>query len=135
MYKNILVPVLLDKEHDTAGSYEVAQAIAEEGAKFHVIHVMETIPAYATSQIPQEILDHTREEAMLDMKESAKALPGAEIHLVSGHAGSAILHYAAEHGCDCIVVASHRPGMQDFLLGSTAARVVRHAKCSVHVVR
>ena len=40
MYKNILVPILLDKEHDTAGSYEVAQAIAEEGAKFHVIHVM-----------------------------------------------------------------------------------------------
>jgi len=25
--------------------------------------------------------------------------------------------------------------MQDLLLGSTAAQVVRHAKCAVHVVR
>ncbi|MFC6638560.1 universal stress protein [Sulfitobacter sp. JBTF-M27] len=135
MYKNILVPVLLDKEHDTAASYEVAQAISEDGAKFHVIHVMETIPSYATTQIPQEILDHTRQEAAEEMNASAKALPGAETHLVSGHAGRAILDYADKHGCDCIVLASHRPGMEDFFLGSTAARVVRHAKCSVHVIR
>ena len=135
MYKNILVPVLLDKEHDTAASYEVAQAIAEDGAKFHVIHVMETIPSYATTQIPQEVLDHTRQEAAEEMNASAKALPGAETHLVSGHAGRAILDYAEKHGCDCIVIASHRPGMEDFFLGSTAARVVRHAKCSVHVIR
>jgi nucleotide-binding universal stress UspA family protein len=127
--------VLLDKEHDTAASYEVAQAISEDGAKFHVIHVMETIPSYATTQIPQEILDHTRQEAAEEMNASAKALPGAETHLVSGHAGRAILDYADKHGCDCIVLASHRPGMEDFFLGSTAARVVRHAKCSVHVIR
>ncbi|MEW9919093.1 universal stress protein [Marimonas sp. MJW-29] len=135
MYKNILVPVLLDKEHDTAGSYEVAQALAADGAKFHVIHVMETIPSYASTQIPAEILAHTREEAMQETKESANALPNAEIHLVSGHAGRAILDYADQHKCDCIVIASHRPGMEDFFLGSTAARVVRHAKCSVHVIR
>ena len=135
MYKNILVPILLDKDHDTAASYEVAQAIAEDGAKFHVIHVMETIPTYATTQIPQEILNHTREEAMMEMKASAQALPDAETHLVHGHAGRAILDYADKHGCDCIVIASHRPGMEDFFLGSTAARVVRHAKCAVHVIR
>ena len=135
MYKKLLVPILLDKDHDTATSYEVAKAIADSGAQFHVIHVMETIPAYATAQIPQEVLDHTREEAMLEMKASAQALPDAEIHLVSGHAGQAILSYAEENGCDCIVIASHRPGMEDFFLGSTAARVVRHAKCSVHVIR
>ena len=135
MYKNILVPVLLDKDHDTAMSYEVAQAIAEDGAKFHVIHVMETIPTYATVQIPQDVLEHTRKEAMLELKESASALPGAETHLVSGHAGRAILSYAENNGCDCIIIASHRPGMEDFFLGSTAARVVRHAKCAVHVIR
>ena len=135
MYRNILVPVLLDKEHDTAGAYEVAQAIAEEGAKFHVIHVMESIPSYARTQIPPDVFAHTREQTMQEMKASAGALPGAECHLVNGHAGAAILSYAKEHGCDCIVIASHRPGMQDFLLGSTAGRVVRHAQCAVHVIR
>jgi nucleotide-binding universal stress UspA family protein len=34
-----------------------------------------------------------------------------------------------------IVLASHRPELKDYLLGPNAARVVRHAKCSVLVVR
>jgi len=36
---------------------------------------------------------------------------------------------------DLIIVGSHKPGLQDYLLGSTAARVVRHAMCSVLVGR
>ncbi len=35
----------------------------------------------------------------------------------------------------CIIVASHKPNVGDYLLGTTAARVVRHATCSVFVVR
>ncbi len=35
----------------------------------------------------------------------------------------------------CIIVASHKPNVGDYLLGTTAARVVRHAACSVFVVR
>jgi len=42
----------------------------------------------------------------------------------------------AEHlAADLIVVGSHAPHAGDFLLGSNAARVVRHAACSVYVVR
>ena len=46
-----------------------------------------------------------------------------------------ILRVAAQTGCDLIVVASHRPALKDYLLGPNAARVVRHAACSVLVVR
>ncbi len=34
-----------------------------------------------------------------------------------------------------IVMASHRPEMSDYLLGPNAARVVRHARRSVSVIR
>ncbi|MFV2033769.1 MAG: universal stress protein, partial [Halocynthiibacter sp.] len=46
-----------------------------------------------------------------------------------------ILTTADAIGCDLIVMASHRPEMQDYLLGPNAARVVRHANQSVFVVR
>ncbi len=46
-----------------------------------------------------------------------------------------ILAYAEKIGADLIVIGSHKPNVADYLLGSTAARVVRHAKCSVYVVR
>jgi len=32
-------------------------------------------------------------------------------------------------------MASHRPALKDFLLGPNAAKVVRHAKCAVMVIR
>jgi len=46
-----------------------------------------------------------------------------------------ILDAAERVGCDLIVMASHRPELADYLLGPNAARVVRHANCSVLVVR
>ena len=46
-----------------------------------------------------------------------------------------ILDFANEAGVDLIVIASHDPGLADYLLGSVAARVVRHAHCSVFVTR
>ena len=69
------------------------------------------------------------------LREAASALPGAEIALQSGHAGREIVDFAEHNMIDCIVMASHKPGLSNLLLGSTADRVVRHARCSVHVIR
>ena len=46
-----------------------------------------------------------------------------------------MLEVAEEIKPDQIVIGAHRPGLQDFLLGPNTARVVRHAKCSVNVIR
>ena len=53
----------------------------------------------------------------------------------TGHSYKTILEVAKEKDVDLIIIASHRPGLQDYFLGSTAAKVVRHADCSVLVVR
>ena len=135
MYNNILVPVLFDEGHDAQASYLVAHALADEGAKFTVVHVREEIPSYVKSLIPSEVLEKTHHEIEKSLVQSAKALPGATTKLISGHAGNTIVDYATANGIDCIVLASHKPGIENFFLGSTASRVVRHAKCSVHVIR
>lgn len=135
MYKNILVPVVFDKQHDNHTSFEIARALAADGAKFTVVHVLETIPNYAAAEIPKEVLIRARIGIEKSLNETAKALPGARPELILGHAGRAIVDYASKANIDCIVMASHRLGLSDLFLGSTAARVVRHAKCSVHVIR
>ncbi|CTQ51811.1 Universal stress protein F [Roseibium album] len=135
MYKNILVPIIFDELHDTQASYLVARSLADDDAKFTVLHVIEEMPTFVSSQLPSELLASSRQEAEKALKQSAAALPEATTCLASGHAGRFIIDYADENGIDCIVLASHRPGMEDFFLGSTAGRVVRHAKCAVHVIR
>ena len=46
-----------------------------------------------------------------------------------------LLQEATDWNADLIVVGSHRPVMSDYLLGSNAKTIVRHAQCSVLVVR
>ncbi|MCK8465037.1 universal stress protein [Aliiroseovarius sp. S1339] len=135
MYKNVLVPIALDHERDTKEALSIAKAIAEKGAKITALHVMEEVPAYVAQYLPEGQLEDNVQELAARMKEELAGEDDIDIRVVSGHAGHAIVDYAKHNGVDCIVVASHRPGLTDFFLGSTAARVVRHAPCAVHVSR
>ncbi|MHA6266305.1 universal stress protein [uncultured Aliiroseovarius sp.] len=135
MYKNVLVPIALDHERDTKEALSIAKAIAEKGAKITALHVMEEVPAYVAQYLPEGQLEDNVQELAARMKEELAGEHDIDIKVVSGHAGHAIVDYAKHNGVDCIVVASHRPGLTDFFLGSTAARVVRHAPCAVHVSR
>ena len=69
---------------------------------------------------------------------AAKGVPegvSSKIHVVYGGIYEQIIETADSIGVDLIVVASNRPELKDYLLGPNAARVVRHANCSVLVVR
>lgn len=135
MYKKILVPVALDGDHNTQASFEAARLLADADASFTVLHVQEPIPAYVASQIPEDVFARTRHEIQENLHQSASVFPGATARLISGHPGRAIVDFADENEIDCIVIASHKPGFENIFLGSTANRVVHHAKCSVHVIR
>lgn len=135
MYSNILVPIALDDDDGrVAKAIAVAKQLADNGARLTLLHVMEAVPSYAISYIASDVLADTRKGVVTEMNRLA-AEAGAKAEVIDGHSGRSILDYAEEHGSDLIVIASHRPGMQSFLLGSTAARVVRHAQCAVHVLR
>ncbi|WP_299925473.1 universal stress protein [uncultured Pelagimonas sp.] len=137
MYKNILVPVAFvdGNEAKIKGATEIAQALAEEGAKITFLHVMEQIPGYAVSYLPADYSNQVRKAIEDEVAGLADNIDGAQGLVVEGHSGRTILDWAEENNVDLIVIASHRPGMQDLLLGSTASQVVRHAACGVHVLR
>jgi nucleotide-binding universal stress UspA family protein len=55
--------------------------------------------------------------------------------IATGRAYEEVLNLAKKTGASLIVVGAHKADISDYLLGPNAARVVRHATCSVHVVR
>ena len=60
----------------------------------------------------------------------------AAAQLVEGGPRQAIVAMAATWPADAIVIGSHgRHGLDRLLLGSVSGGVVRHAPCSVHVIR
>lgn len=135
MYHNILVPISFDDERDVSGPLKLAGLLSAPDATVTLLHVIEHIPTYAVSYMPQNYLHEARVAIQRRLEEIADTIPNAKAVLIEGHSGRSILDWADAHSSDLIIIASHRPGMSDLLLGSTAAKVVRHAACAVHVVR
>ncbi len=135
MYSNILVPMAFDHDRDLSEALSVAKTLAADGAKITALHVMEEMPAYIQQYMPDGQSDENRAAIVARLTSELGDHKDITPIVIAGHAGHSINEYAADNGVDCIIVASHKPGLQDFFLGSTAARVVRHAHCAVHVCR
>ncbi len=135
MYHNILVPISFDAERDTSAPLKLAQTLATPDAQITLLHVIEHVPSYAISYISADYMAEARQAIEAELQELAAQVPNGRAVVIEGHSGRSILDWADTNKPDLIIVASHRPGMQDLLLGSTAAQVVRHAHCAVHVVR
>ncbi|MEX0340155.1 MAG: universal stress protein [Arenibacterium sp.] len=135
MYTNILIPVALDHEHDISKSIALAQALLGEGGHLTALHVLESVPGYVEQYLPPGHAEELRARMTESMKEQIGDVDGIKIDVVAGHSSNTILDYANAKQSDLIIIDSHRPGLQDYFLGSTAARVVRHARCAVHVIR
>ena len=135
MYKNILVPIdpSHQERHDIA--FDMAQHLAADGAKITALTVVEHLPSYVGASAMMLELDDRIKKNVTDALAEFSSGRDVETAILHGPPGSEIVQYAKDKDIDCIVIASHKPGFGDFLLGSTAARVVRHAQCCVHVLR
>jgi universal stress protein F len=140
MYSHIIVAV--DLAHGEAGRALLAKAaqLVDEGGTIRILHVLEEVPSYIAAELPRDLNDRRAAETRVEMKLLAAEVAGAtgmkvEMETRHGAAAGQIIEAAADAGADLIMIASHRPGLSDYFIGSTAARVVRHAQCSVLITR
>ncbi len=136
MSDTIIVPIDLGHAERAGLMLETARKLGGDQAHLVLMNVVEDVPAYVAAQLPDGFIDMRKDEARAELGKIAEAAGvDAEIEVRSGQASTAILAAAEEKKARVIVIASHRPGFGDYFLGSTAARVVRHAECSVFVLR
>lgn len=141
MTSSILVAVDLTHPEDASRLLKTAQKTATaEGARLSAVTV---IPDYGMSIVGGFFREGAEQEAMQmaadklhEITEQALG-PDARLQHVIRH-GSAyeqILEAATLVEADLIVIGAHKPDFGDYLLGPNAARVVRHARVSVLVIR
>lgn len=140
MFKNILLAVNLEDDTYIDGLLRVASDIAKtHGAQVHLLHIIGAAPAVVSQFLPENY-----EKMAAGKFEEDLAALAAKVELAEGAATSSvrfgdvyreILAHAKNTSADLIIIGSHKPDATDFLLGTNAARVVRHASCSVFVVR
>ena len=139
--KHILVPIDLNEESSWRKALLVAVDYARScGATLHVVAVVPDVGlSLPTVHLPKNF-NASRVKAA---KEALSALIQNNVpedvevkqSVRDGSVYREVLDEARQTKTDVIIMASHRPSLQSYLLGVNAARVVRHAQCSVYVVR
>ncbi len=141
MFKNILLPIDLGDVESSRKAVSTALDLSRsDGARLHLMCV---VPGYSMSIVSQYFPKGFEEKSLAEAAKQldefiAKSIPSeidSQAIVANGTVYEEILRTAERIGCDLIVMASHRPELKDYLLGPNAARVVRHAGCSVLVVR
>jgi nucleotide-binding universal stress UspA family protein len=142
MFKTILVPVDLNHEESWREALPVAVELARGWDA--VLHVTAVVPDFGAAMVQGffppdfEAQALQRAEASLE-KLVADTVPEGvrhELHLEHGSIRAHILDRVQRIGADLIVMASHPPDqIREFLVGSHADWIVRHAPISVLVLR
>ncbi len=142
-YLNILVPVDFSPHSQKALKYGIALAVNYE-ASLSVLHVLDVPVQPSHYQLDENLLMRmqpdieamTLEALQKMMKEQSPKELEYSTACVVGRAYAEIVNHATKQDSDLIVLGTHGlSALEKFLLGSTAAKVVRHAPCPVLTVK
>jgi len=140
MFNNVLFAVDLDDEHSWKNALPKAVELCGDSGNLHLLTV---VPEFGLSMISQYFPANFEQTTLTASKDALRAFIDKHVPknvssraiIAQGRAYEQILRVADEVGCDAIVMAAGNPDLAQYLLGPNAARVVRHATCSVLVVR
>ncbi len=141
MFKSVLLPIDLSSQESWSKAAPVAIKMARDNAC--PLHVVTVVPDFGASMVGIYFEEGFEKRAMHEMGERVNAWVGEQVptgievhaHVTHGRVYDQIIAAADKLNCDVIVIGSHRPDFKDYLLGPNAARVVRHARQSVFVIR
>lgn len=141
--KTILLPIDFSEHSKNAVSHakHLAAAYRARLLLFHVVEETIHPSFYVTGQTTMaawfpEILDVCQREMMKILEASPGPTVAAELHIVEGGAAYQIIEFAEAQSVDLIVIPTHGlTGIERFLLGSVAEKVIRGVRCPVFTLK
>lgn len=138
MFKQVLIPVDVATPQDTQKLLLAAKGLtAQWECEVHVLTVVPTVGMPIVGSYFDDDAEEKGRAVVAQQLKDAVAASGLDAiaHIQFGTVYDCVIKQAAKLGADLIVIGAHQPELQDYLLGTNAARVVRHAKQSVLVMR
>lgn len=140
MFKNILVPLHLEYVDNHEKLFAGALRVLDKDGKLTLLYVNENRAHGSVYPIlDEENEKHYNHHAYLELKNIAKkhslAADKITFNIRDGSAHREILEEARRIKADAIAMMASKPGLGSYFISSTPERVVRHAQCSVFVIR
>jgi len=141
----ILLPIDDSKFSEAAVQAVIAQAHSKD-AEVRVLHVVEPPSLLVARDMTgydstlESVWDEETKQAQALVAKTAETFRAHGIKVTTavlqGEPKSLIIDASAEWHADLIVLGSHgRKALDRFLMGSVSEATVRHARCSVEIVR
>ena len=138
-----IILAAVDLQHKESDKNIAAEALAlakSHGADLHLVFVVpDEQNGYVQQYIPADMRAQVDKDVKADLDAfSASLIQGdtnVETHALRGVVYAEIINLSDKIKSDFIVIGAHKPGFLDFFMGPNAARVARHAECSVMIVR
>lgn len=142
MYKRILVPIDL-QEGERTRKLSLRRAVELCRLYKAKLFALTVVPDMGMPIVADYFPADAGDKIVADAENLLHELVDAHIpddidvqHLVAqGSVYRRILRMAEKVDADLIIMPAHRMKLQDYLLGTNTAKVVRHAQCSVLVLR
>lgn len=140
MFKKILVPVDPAETGFAEDALAKASQMARDyGAKVHLLAVCPEVQSFVASQLPEGWQEREFDETgtILDKIAAGLDVPAGAVDVTvrMGSVYHEVIEEAEKAACDLVLMTSHKPGLSTYFVGSNAAHIVRHAPCSVLVLR
>jgi nucleotide-binding universal stress UspA family protein len=126
------------ERHVLAAAVKLASKLGGRLILFHAVNLPLSLPVTALAVTPDEVGVLLTRQSEQHMKELAAKLPPELVERVQVEVGvpwRTLCAFAESDGAELIVIGSHGYSGIDRLIGTTAAKVVNHAHCSVLVER
>jgi len=136
----ILLAIDLSDSKSSKQALDGALELLSEGGTLHVVSVL---PDFGLAQVSGYFKSDHEGNALLQLGHALEEWTQTNVpqtikvhpHVLHGRIYHEVMKAADKLNVEVIVLAAHHPELKDYFLGPNAARIVRHAKQSVYVIR
>ena len=133
----VVVPV--DFSGESPNAIRTGLSIAGGASNLHLVHVLVPIDAISPGVLLGDVTEESRAAHVKEhLQKIAEENGAGDAHqsVPIGNPGLEVAEYAKDIKADLIIVPSHGyHGVKRMVLGSVAEKIIRHAECSVLVLR
>lgn len=137
MFTKVMVPVDLAHREQLGKAVDIACTMARD-------HEAEIVFVSISGELPSEIAESSGDygEKLQEFAERKASEYGVTAHALNLRSADPeaeidrkLLNAIEETGADLVVMASHQPGLMEYIFSSHGGYIAAHAKVSVFVVR
>jgi nucleotide-binding universal stress UspA family protein len=134
MYNTVVCAIGLGSRERTQQLITAASMLVAVNGALHLVHVVDGLAFSSASPGQWDMAAIANVEKTL-VEALRSTGTSASVHVREGKPSEMVVAFLREVSADLVVIVTHRDDALEHVFGSVLDHVIRHAPCSIHIVR